>query len=605
MLFTFLRFPLFSFWCSLPTLSRASDIAFGDVSADGEYSLRFMENPAADADGMDYDANPMASHDWSHVGIVRKSLDAQLRLARNAGQRISTLEAKLKPMYAALPKSSQGALDMAASRYAMHRYFAQDRGWFVKGLQPAGASWTSNMSITQDVVDITKYIVPTYLQVQMVSQSEFSGIGLRDLAILVATMEHLIRGEMMELLYAAYRVLKLPIAGKRLVADVDRILDVFMLAYAFGGNLDTTSTAGLTRDVEILSKYHPGWMELQKFVVRAARLAVQKELNVHEFNFAAVMQMVDVIQQQYGPWQSRDCTRAKSILQSRGGKTGRAPWLEMQPSTKRGARTLFNESIEYLQFIGVLDESDPKQPQLLEANFLNSPLMCLATGSFYTVCCPNECETLLTHLETSIAAPEAAIDTLIQSLMAYPSFVAHPLPHDLWEDLEKSVTYDGKVKLHSREFAHWLHRALPSECPKPHSAGRAAPKTPDEWMGDPGTLFQDTEEMMEELAAITGRFVAFDEDVIDIIDAAGGEADLVDEDRPWDSGGEVVDMDTSRPGDKVRIKGGVSSLLKHVFQVASVLSMLLMFASSIRSALASVRGGAGKAGGTDKLAYMA
>lgn len=581
-------------------------MAFGDVSADGEYSLRFMENPAATADNEDIDSNPMSSHDWSHVRIVRKSLEAQLQLARNGGKRILELEAELKPLYLAMPKNSQGVLDMAATRYAMHRFYAQKKGWFIKGLQPAGASWTSNMSITEDVIDITKYIVPTYLQVQLHSRSKRDGIELRELAILVATMDHLVRGEMMEILYAAYRVLRVPIAGERPIADVDRIVDVFMLAYAFGGNLDTTPPAGLMRDVEILSKYHAGWKSMQKYVSRSARFAVQSDLNVDNFNFAAVMKVVDAIAEQYGDWQSRDCGRAKNILQAHGGNTGRALWHEIQPSTKTGARTLFNESIEYLQFIGVLDESDPKQPLLLEANFLNSPLMCLATGSFYTVCCPNECETLLSHLETALASPEVALDDLNKSLMAYPLFSSRQLPTALWQDLVGISQTNGKVTLHSREFSHWLHRALPSECPKPHTAGRAAPKTPDEWMSDPGQLFQDTEDMMEELAAITGRFVAFSQEAIDVIDTVETNFEPTDEDQPWESGTEVIDVEAPNAAKNARIKGSVNSrLLKHAFQMASVLSMLLIFISSIRGALSSVRGSTDKPGVADKLASIA
>merc|ERR1719277_1213039 len=67
----------------------------------------------------------------------------------------------------------------------------------------------------------------------------------------------------------------------------------------------------------------------------------------------------------------------------------------------------FNENAEYLRSLGALDESDPGHPSIFIPNYLHSQTNCLSTSSFYSVCCPNECEALLGHVEQAIGAPQA------------------------------------------------------------------------------------------------------------------------------------------------------------------------------------------------------
>merc|ERR1719356_1829203 len=44
----------------------------------------------------------------------------------------------------------------------------------------------------------------------------------------------------------------------------------------------------------------------------------------------------------------------------------------------------------------------------------------------------------------------------------------------------------GKVPLHGRLFAQWMHHAYPRECPYPHEVGTTSPQTPDERMEETG-----------------------------------------------------------------------------------------------------------------------
>merc|ERR1719159_1856908 len=67
----------------------------------------------------------------------------------------------------------------------------------------------------------------------------------------------------------------------------------------------------------------------------------------------------------------------------------------------------FSESVDYLRELGALDEADPGRPSVVVANYVSSPSNCIASSSFYSVCCLNECEGLMSHLERKIATSEA------------------------------------------------------------------------------------------------------------------------------------------------------------------------------------------------------
>merc|ERR1719160_2392823 len=58
-------------------------------------------------------------------------------------------------------------------------------------------------------------------------------------------------------------------------------------------------------------------------------------------------------------------------------------------------------------------------------------------------------------------------------------------------------THRGKVPLHGRLFAQWMHFAFPQECPFPHRAGGAAVKTPEEF----GDAYVATPDEMEKHVA--------------------------------------------------------------------------------------------------------
>jgi len=153
-----------------------------------------------------------------------------------------------------------------------------------------------------------------------------------------------------------------------------------------------------------------------------------------------------------------------------------------------------------LRELGALDETEAEKPRVIIANYISSPTNCIASSSFYAVCCHDECEGLLGHLERQIGAPEASttkIATLISELSSSSVAAPRKLSTALLDRLgEIAAEHGGSVPLHGRLFAQWMHHAFPRECPYPHVSGTTNPQTPDEWLESTGgETTASTEEM--------------------------------------------------------------------------------------------------------------
>merc|ERR1719203_1998132 len=83
--------------------------------------------------------------------------------------------------------------------------------------------------------------------------------------------------------------------------------------------------------------------------------------------------------------------------------------------------TQFAESAAYLRQMGALDESDPARLRVIIPNYINAPSNCLASSSFYSVCCIDECEALLGQIERKISAPEATPERIAEVVSTLPS----------------------------------------------------------------------------------------------------------------------------------------------------------------------------------------
>lgn len=398
----------------------------------------------------------------------------------SATGRLSQLETILKPIVAALPKNENGYLGHAAVGYALHRLFVQRHGWVIKGLHSKGETQGSSSP-----TGILKEQVPAYIEGLFEKRLAGMGLGLHEVAVLAATIEHLIHNEAVSRLGAALDVHKLPVMRPVSATDASMVLDTYMISYILGEDLRNLTLASVQRIEKDMPSIFLAWGDTQKFVRDVQKTVTE---NAAEVDFGSLSRVVEAVSEQFGSFQDFECRDLKEKLvhmEYRG--TGRVKLSDFYRPALDGAWT-FQESSGYLRSTGLLDESDPKQPSVMIANYVTSPANCIVSSGFYSVCCKNECDGLLSHLETSIGASEAKPETIASLVANLPSGTGVALPK-LSPTLRQRLadiasTHRGLVPLHGRLFAQWMHHLYPRECPYPHISGTAESLSPTEFLDD-------------------------------------------------------------------------------------------------------------------------
>jgi len=420
--------------------------------------------------------------------------------------RLEAIEEALRPMFRSLHKNQHGNLDHSGVRYALHRLFVMRHGMFIKGLEPGGAGWAG--ASPTEVLDDR---VPAYVQSLFEQRLEGRGLGMHEIAILAATLEHLVHDEAVARLQAAYGAKEVPLKGVMSSERAEEVVDTYMVIFLLGVNTSTASPEAIRTHMNSIQAVYPSWPESQKFTREVQREVIKANAADAAFghgilSFNATSRVVEEIMERYGRWQDSECRSLKSALMDLEDQgSGRVLLKDFYGSAKGGAWQ-FTESVAYLKDLGALDESSAMRRSVIIPNYINSHSNCLATTSIYSVCCLNECEPLLGHLEREVGAPDAAPDRLLELVANLPSATVkapREIPADLRGLLEEvAKQHDGKVPLHGRLFGQWLHHAYPRECPYPHLAGRTRPLQAEDWMRVTGQAVSASPGAMAEHAGL-------------------------------------------------------------------------------------------------------
>merc|ERR1719161_2026482 len=88
-------------------------------------------------------------------------------------------------------------------------------------------------------------------------------------------------------------------------------------------------------------------------------------------------------------------------------RTGRVKLSDFYGESQKGVWH-FLESVEYLRSLGVLDETDADLgPQVITANYIYAESNCLMSTPQYSVCCMNECDSVMYELESLLKSSDA------------------------------------------------------------------------------------------------------------------------------------------------------------------------------------------------------
>jgi len=372
----------------------------------------------------------------SLLAEIEESLGSDHR--HDTEHRLETVSALLRPTFAAMPKNEYGNLGHTAVRYALHRYFVQRHGWFVRGLEPRGESWNASSP-----VEILKDHAPEFVQGLFEKRLSGRGFGLHEVAVLAATLENFMREVAVKRLAAAYRVHRLPLDSKVEVEVVDEVIDTFMASYVVARDIaKMTPGEAITLRKQILDVYPP-WLRLQQFN-RDNRLMVG--LTFTEWNFANVAAVVTAIEDRYWRFQDQQCQALKDqLLRIEEPGTGCVRLSKFFHSYLHEGVWQFGESGDYLQELGALDMADPKDARIIVPNYVTGPNNCAATSSNHMVCCRNECEGFLSLLEQKLATPDATPEEIVAVVAEFPPST---------QGTKRSVPVSSLLRLHDVAQSH-------------------------------------------------------------------------------------------------------------------------------------------------------
>jgi len=205
--------------------------------------------------------------------------------------------------------------------------------------------------------------------------------------------------------------------------------------------------------------------------------------------------IVSDLAQRYGQWQNAECREMKAHLVELDDQgSGRIP-LGLLYAQPKAQSHHFSESAEYLRKIGALDETG-STPKMLISNYISGPSNCIASSSYYSVCCLSTCDSIMDEIEYKVLAPKASIEQLLNIVRNIPNVKA--LPNGLIEKLASiSHHHGGEVPIHGRLFAQWLHFAFPHDCPYPAVLESAKSLASSEW--HPASYTATNEERVDQL----------------------------------------------------------------------------------------------------------
>jgi hypothetical protein len=327
------------------------------------------------------------------------------------------------------------------------------------------------------------------------------------MAVLVAIVEHSVHHEAQLTLNQTYLALGMPIDTNFEQDEAKLVIEIYMSVFVMNTNMSAKpSTEALLRQTSRMGIFYPTWPRAQVFFdkISAKHLKGQNIIG-----FSLLSDIIKEIVDTFGTFHGKQCQGLKQTLQDleRQNSMGciRLPDF-YEKGLKRDTNWLFVESQDYLRHIGVLDETHPLNPSVLSANYINSPTNCLQPSGYYMVCCHNECDDILGQLEKNLMAPSSTPERILQALSqiklsamspSFGSLKAEKQIAALRFRLEEVAEYNGgRVPIHGRLFAQWLHHVYPRECPYPHVSGTKNPQWMDDFEMETGKSSQFNEDEM-------------------------------------------------------------------------------------------------------------
>mmetsp|Transcript_137681 Transcript_137681/g.343642 ORF Transcript_137681/g.343642 Transcript_137681/m.343642 type:complete len:610 (-) Transcript_137681:217-2046(-) len=416
---------------------------------------------------------------------------------------LMSTRARLQPMWRALAKNEQGRIDQRSLRYTLHRYFLHRYGLSLIGLEPLHAK---NSQEQAEAALLTVY-APKFVREVLGGKAAGGGFAIEEVAALIAVLERLVREGGHENLEKSYASTGYDMQQWLTRADLRKVMENYMLRWMLGQ--DDEGVEMLEENRTLLYESFEDWDELVAFAegrIRAFEyerwsrpMPSTKRVNGPDsmgawaplqplFSFADAQVVVSGITTSFGRYWETECVRVKkSLLSLDRRKNGRVRMTDFHGAALNG-EWRFSESTEYLRQQGALDESSTLHgPQVIVPNYLQATSNCIVLQEHFRVCCANECEDHMIELEALLGSPLALPEEVLEAIANITTGDDNPPEIDgtLTSQLnEIANANNGRIPLHGRLFAQWMHFVFPAECAFPHKSGTVSTATPQEYGGN-------------------------------------------------------------------------------------------------------------------------
>lgn len=403
-----------------------------------------------------------------------------------ADEDLPTILAALEPMWLAMEKNEYGNLGTSQVRYALERFFLHRHGWHLEGLEVREAA-----NVSDPHTKVSRKQIPSFLMHRFEESFGHSGLSLQELAIFAATLEHLIHDDSLERLDIAYGVLGLPVDALLNDLRAQEVMELYMMSIFLGKK--AMHIDKIDRNRGRLRRGYPIWVDTYLWLhdVRHTLEYLDRD-KTNPFLVRRKLLSRDDMERWvtaastgFGRFQDSECQKLRNaLLDVEDRETGRV-YLKDFYRVGLYNDLNFKESQGTLRSIGALDGAAIGEPRVIISNYILSPLNCIADTGLYSVCCVDDCERLMSQVEMSVAAPEATVQKLVEIVSRMPSpTVDAPryLGTFLIGRLEAVAEANGgKVPLHGRLFAQWMHAVYPIECPYRHASDSSILRTRSQW----------------------------------------------------------------------------------------------------------------------------
>lgn len=411
----------------------------------------------------------------------------QSKLNDSDDAQLAKYVAGMRSSYAALPKNAAGVLGQPAVRHVLYRLFVQSYGWFIEGLEPHSEG-----------------ALPAHIRGLLPTGS--SGASLHELAAMAASLEELVHREAEKRLRQVLDVYKVDSSLMMSTKSMGDVLSTYLMVYLKAGNITASGRTSAEARKQVFGRRYAEWDKVKGWL----QMKIDERVDLfttHVHNVSTLISIVQDVDKSFHSYFALDCVKLKERLRSLEDKQPGLVPLSTFYNQSLVNHWNFNEKLDYLRSLGAVEESNPKRSNLISANYVTSRSNCQHVSHMYNLCCRDDCESILAEVERKVGASTTYPDEILSIVSSLSPYGTSAISEDLRVRLRSAASANGKVPIHGRLFAQWMHNVFPRECPYPHQKGTVSLHTAEEWtlkMGHESSQATD-EEVSQIVAADTCR----------------------------------------------------------------------------------------------------